>query len=74
MRKRSLGPAGSVLAVAILATAANSPEAMAANPKCKPKSGGASKWTCTSDIKAKGPQAKAPRTMPLWGLRTHNRF
>ena len=39
-------------AVAVVAIAAGGPAATAAAPKCKPSTA-ASKWTCTSDVKAR---------------------
>jgi len=63
-----------VLALLMSATFVMGSSALAAAPKCKSSTGAASKWTCTSDIKAKGQRAKAVRTMPLWGLRARNRL
>ena len=74
MLKGALAAFAATVTVAALATAATGPEAIAAAPKCKPNTGGSSKWTCTSDFKGKGQQAKAPRTMPLWGFRARNRL
>lgn len=63
-----------MLALLMSATVVMGATAMAAAPKCKPITGGSSKWTCTSDFKGKGQRAKAPRTIPLWGFRARNRL